>query len=127
MRQLLALIVITALTAGSALAATDQATAMKTCSNKWHTKSDAEMGSTTREDFMFKCMQGGAAAASGSSALAAIRPGAGGSIATKPAASGSIAIKADASGSAKCKDGATVTYKRRRGTCLGHGGVKSWL
>jgi len=30
-------------------------------------------------------------------------------------------------GQAKCKDGTTVTYKKRQGTCSGHGGVATWL
>ncbi len=43
------------------------------------------------------------------------------SAATKPAVSASLG------GSAKCKDGKIVTYKKRSGTCSGHGGVAVWM
>jgi hypothetical protein len=42
---------------------------------------------------------------------------------TAPAA----AATASAGGSAKCKDGKVVTYKKRSGTCSGHGGVAVWM
>jgi hypothetical protein len=50
-------------------------------------------------------------------------------MAMKPAmASGSMMMAAPKdSGSAKCKDGKTVTYKKRSGTCSGHGGVATWM
>lgn len=123
MRQFLVLTVITALTACSAMAATDEVTARRTCINKWHSMSDAEMGSTRREDFVYKCEQAFSTASSSGSALITMKPAAGGSMAMKPAASSSMAMKADSSGSAKCKDGIMVTYKQRQGTCSGHGGI----
>ena len=46
----------------------------------------------------------------------------------KPMMSGSMnSMKMEAGGQAKCKDGTTVTYKKRSGTCSGHGGVASWM
>jgi hypothetical protein len=148
MRPILVLAAVAALAAGSAFAATDQQTVMKTCSNQWTGMSATDKGTTKRTDFMSKCMKAPATsaaaaapamtmkpAASGTMAMKPMASGsmamtakpAAGSMAMKPAATGSMAVKADAGGSAKCKDGATVTYKHRSGTCSGHGGVATWM
>jgi hypothetical protein len=119
---MLAAIAAAALTAGSALGATDQQTAMKTCSNRWTSMAASEKGDTKRTDFMSKCLKAGGAGAAPAMAM-------------KPAATGSMMMSAKPAGSmakpgggqAKCKDGKTVTYKDRRGTCSGHGGVATWL
>jgi hypothetical protein len=142
MRQILvlaAIAAIAALAAGSAFAATDQQTVMKTCSNQWTSMSATDKGATKRTDFMSKCMKAPTTAAAAVPAMA-MKPAATGTMAMKPAASGSMAMTAkpaagsmamkpaaDAGGSAKCKDGATVTYKHRQGTCSGHGGVATWM
>jgi len=101
MRQLLALTVITALIASAAMAATDEVTARRICTDKWRSMSATEMGSTRRDDFIFKCMQAHSAASSGGSALMMTKPGADGSMAKKRAAIDSVAAKSDTGGSAK--------------------------
>jgi len=95
-----------------ALAAdTAQQTAMKTCAAHWKAMSDADKGKTKYQDYMGTCLKdGGKSASSMSSSM-----------------SMSSAMKMDAGGSAKCKDGTTVTYKKRQGTCSGHGGVATWM
>jgi hypothetical protein len=127
MRKLLmiAAIAAVAVTAGSALGATDQQTAMKTCSNKWTSMTAPERGTAKRTEFMSKCLKAGGPAAA--APAMAMKPAATGSMAmTAKPATGSMA-KASAGGQAKCKDGKTVTYTHRAGTCSGHGGVATWM
>ena len=128
MRKLLILATIAAaaVTAGSALGATDQQTAMKICSNKWTSMTAPERGETKRTEFMSKCLKAGGPAAAPAMAM---KPAAAGSMAMtgKPAAGSMAKPAATSGGQAKCKDGKTVTYKDRRGTCSGHGGVATWL
>ena len=120
---MIAAIAAAAVTAGSALGATDQQTAMKTCSNKWTSMTATERGETKRTDFMSKCLKGGGSAAAAPAMT--MKPPAGGSMMMSAKPAGSMAKPGG--GQAKCKDGKTVTYKDRRGTCSGHGGVATWL
>ena len=56
MRPFLALAVVTALAAGSALAVADEVTERRICINKWRSTSVAEQGSTRRStSFLDAC------------------------------------------------------------------------
>jgi hypothetical protein len=97
---------------------TPQQATMKSCAATWKTMSAADKAKTKYTDYMGTCMKAPAPAAAAMTA--------------KPAMSGSMSssmkMAAPAGGgSAKCKDGTTVTYKKRSGTCSGHGGVATWM
>lgn len=107
--------------AGHAMAAdTVQQATMKGCAANWKTVSPAEKAKTKYTDYMGTCMKAKPQAAP----AMAMKPEAMKGPAMKP-----MAMKASATmgGQAKCKDGKMVTYKDRRGTCSGHGGVANWL
>lgn len=94
---------------------------MKTCATRWKSVSDMDKKKTKYTDYMATCMKG---PAPGNAMKAEARPAAMNAEA-KPAAM-KMADHAGG-GQAKCKDGKTVTYKRRSGTCSGHGGVAAWM
>jgi hypothetical protein len=125
MRLLFAAAVLsTTLAAAIALPAgaadTTQQTGMKSCAATWKTLSAADKAKTKYTDYMGTCMKDGAKTAAAPAPAMAM----GG----KPMMSGSMnSMKMEAGGQAKCKDGTTVTYKKRGGTCSGHGGVASWM
>ncbi|HYS44937.1 MAG TPA: hypothetical protein VEM35_00785 [Rhizomicrobium sp.] len=113
----------TAIALPAQAADTAQQTSMKTCAATWKTMSAADKAKTKYTDYMSTCMKGGSA----STAMAAKPAMASGSMSSM-SSSGSMKMAAPAAGgSAKCKDGTTVTYKKRSGTCSGHGGVASWM
>ncbi|HET7084057.1 MAG TPA: hypothetical protein VFI23_04755 [Rhizomicrobium sp.] len=95
---------------------TPQQTAMKTCAANWKAMPAADKGKTKYQDYMGTCMKDGGKSASSSSSMS-----------SSMSMSSSASMKMDAGGSAKCKDGTTVTYKKRQGTCSGHGGVATWM
>jgi len=95
-------------------AETAQQTAKKTCAAHWKTMAAADKGKTKYQDYMGTCMKDGGKSASSMSSMSSASM----SSSMKMAAPG---------GSAKCKDGTTVTYKKRQGTCSGHGGVATWM
>jgi hypothetical protein len=107
-----------ALPAGAA--DTAQQTGMKSCAATWKTMSAADKAKTKYTDYMGTCMKGGAKTAAAPAPAMAMSG--------KPMMSGSMnSMKMEAGGQAKCKDGTTVTYKKRSGTCSGHGGVATWM
>jgi hypothetical protein len=110
---LVAALLSAAIAAPASAAETAQQTAMKTCAAHWKTMSDADKGKTKYQDYMGTCMKDGGKSASSMSSMSS--------------ASMSSSMMMDAGGSAKCKDGTTVTYKKRQGTCSGHGGVATWM
>jgi hypothetical protein len=114
---ILAAALISAAVALPATAAeTAQQTAMKTCAAHWKTMSAADKGKTKYQDYMGTCMKDGGKSASSMSSM------------SSASMSSSMKMAAPAGGgSAKCKDGTTVTYKKRQGTCSGHGGVATWM
>ena len=102
---------------------TPQQAAMKSCAATWKTMSAADKAKTKYTDYMGTCMKAPAPAAAAAPATA---------MTAKPAMSGSMSSSMQMAapkggGSAKCKDGTTVTYKKRSGTCSGHGGVATWM
>ena len=106
---------------------TAQQSAMKSCAATWKTMSAADKGKTKYTDYMATCMK---AAAPAKTAGSPPVPAASMAMTAKPAATAATSMKMAApagGGSAKCKDGTTVTYKNRKGTCSGHGGVATWL
>jgi hypothetical protein len=103
----------------AAAAETAQQTAMKNCAGTWKTMSAADKAKSTYTQYMGSCMKGGANTAAEPAASST-------AMSAKPAmSSGSMMMAAP--GHAKCKDGTTVSYKKRSGTCSGHGGVASWM
>lgn len=101
---------------------TAQQGTMKSCAATWKTMSAADKAKTKYTDYMANCMKAKPAAAAAPAPAAAMT--------AKPAASSGSAMTMAApaeGGKAKCKDGTTVTYKKRQGTCSGHGGVGTWL
>ncbi|HWX90422.1 MAG TPA: hypothetical protein VNY75_08965 [Rhizomicrobium sp.] len=125
MRLLFAAAVLsTTLAAALALPAgaadTAQQTGMKSCAATWKTMSAADKAKTKYTDYMGTCMKGGAKTAAAPAPAMAMSG--------KPMMSGSMnSMKMEAGGQAKCKDGTTVSYKKRSGTCSGHGGVATWM
>jgi hypothetical protein len=110
-----------ALPAGAA--DTPQQASMKSCAATWKTMAAADKAKTKYTDYMGTCMKKAPVAAAPAPSMAmTAKPKAGSSMST------SMKMAApDAGGSAKCKDGKTVTYKKRSGTCSGHGGVATWM
>jgi hypothetical protein len=102
-----------------AAADTAQQSSMKSCAASWKTVSAADKAKTKYTDYMGTCMKAPAKAATAPTPAMAMKAEA------KPAAM-KMATPAGG-GSAKCKDGKVVTYKNRRGTCSGHGGVVTWM
>jgi len=96
-------------------AETAQQTAMKTCAAHWKAMSAADKGTTKYQDYMGTCMKDGGKSASSMSSM------------SSASMSSSMKMAVPGGGSAKCKDGTTVTYKKRQGTCSGHGGVATWM
>jgi hypothetical protein len=103
---------------------TAQQTTMKGCAATWKTMSAADKAKTKYSDYMSTCMK-----APAKTTTAAPAPAASMAMTAKPAAASgsSMSMQAAAGGKAKCKDGTTVSYKKRSGTCSGHGGVATWM
>ena len=112
--------VICAATAAPVSAAdTTQQATMKSCAATWKTMSAADKAKTKYTDYIGTCMKAPAKTAAAPAMTMSAMPA---------MSSGSMMMAAPkGGGSAKCKDGTTVTYKSRKGTCSGHGGVATWM
>lgn len=129
MRLLLAAVIAAAAISSAQAADTPQQASMKSCAATWKTMSAADKGKTKYTDYMGTCMKANAAPKTAGAAPAPT-PAASMAMTAKPAAKAGDSMKMAApagGGSAKCKDGTTVTYKKRSGTCSGHGGVATWM
>jgi len=126
MRLLLAAVIAAAAISSAQAADTPQQVSMKSCAATWKTMSGADKAKTKYTDYMGTCMK---ASAPPKMVGAAPAPAASMAMTAKPKASAANSMKmaAPSGGSAKCKDGTTVTYKKRQGTCSGHGGVATWM
>jgi Protein of unknown function (DUF3761) len=127
---LLAAAVFSAAVAAPAIAAdTPQQTTMKNCAATWKTMAAADKAKTKYTDYMSTCMKA-APGPKAAGAMPAPSPAASMAMTAKPKADSSMSMKVAApagGGSATCKDGKVVTYKKRSGTCSGHGGVATWM